>query len=210
MVDTRSSFSLEKLLADCCDNRSPAREAAWREFLGRYKTYIYQVITHRCLSWQVSRLRRQLSDVVNDIVSEVFAILLNSLDQFRAVEDENKFRSWLATVANRAASRYLKREFISEMADPDLEEFQNYIHGLAFDCRWELFESVVERMRATDSIKKRHLERDINLFQFYVWADLSQAMIQVHPCYVRIGHRVIDNVVNRLRESLRKTRSAKD
>jgi len=209
MVDPRSPFSLEKLLADCCENRSPAREAAWREFIIRYKTFIYQVVTRRCLSWQVSRLRRQLSDVVNDIVSDVFAILLNSLDQYRAVGDENRFRCWLATVSNRAASRYLKQEFSSDMADPDLEEFQNYIQGLAFDCRWELFEGVVERIRETDSNKKQHLERDINLFQFYIWADLSQAMIMAHPCYTGIGHRVIDNVVNRLRENLRKDTEAK-
>ena len=44
----------------------------------------------------------------------------------------------------------------------------------------------------------------INLFQFYVWSDLSQPTIQTHPCYAEIGHRVIDNVVNRLRDSLRK------
>lgn len=204
MQPAHDLISLSALLHICCDENSPHRESAWREFLKRYKHFIYQVITHRCLGWQVSRLRRQLSDVVNDIVSEVFIILTKSLTQFRELEDEKKFRAWLATVCNRATGRYLKREFVSDLVEPDIEELQNYIEGLEFDSRWELYESVIEQLRSGDSAKKRNLERDINLFQFYIWSDLSQTTIQTHPCYAEIGHRVIDNVVNRLREGLRK------
>ncbi len=204
MQPAQDFTSLSELLRNCCDEGSPHRESAWREFLKRYKHFIYQVITHRCLGWQVSRLRRQLSDVVNDVVSEVFIILTKSLTQFRELEDEKKFRAWLAIVCNRATGRYLKKEFVAEIVDPDIEELQNYIEGLEFDSRWELYESVIEQLRSGDSAKKRNLERDINLFQFYLWSDLSQPTIQTHPCYTKIGHRVIDNVVNRLREELRK------
>jgi len=99
-----AEFSLEELITYCSDAHSPQREAAWRQFLKRYKVFIYQVVTRRCLTWRVPRLRRQLSDVVNDIVCEVFAILCNSLSDFREVSDEKKFKLWLATISNRAVS----------------------------------------------------------------------------------------------------------
>jgi DNA-directed RNA polymerase specialized sigma24 family protein len=190
-------------LAVCLDREHVLYQQAWREFIRRYKTFIYQIINYRCLNWRACRLRRQLSDVVNDIVSEVFIILTRSLDQYRERENEERFRFWLATICNRAAGRYLKSEFFTEMAEPDLEEFRNYLHEMPFDTRWELYESVVVQLRAADSTKKRNLERDINIFQFYIWSDLSQAIIQVHPCYRALGQRVIDNVINRLRRQLK-------
>jgi len=207
MDSHQREWSLQFLLNSCCDKDSSNWELAWREFLSRYKTFIYKMITHRCINWRVTRLRRQLSDVVNDVVSEVFTILSQSISQYREVENEARFRIWLGTICSRAASRYLKREFFTEMAEPDLEEFQNYIQGLEFDFRWELYESVITRLRSSDSTKKKNIERDINLFQLYIWSDLSQPMILTHPCYSTIGHRVIDNVINRLRESLKNNKN---
>jgi hypothetical protein len=207
MDSQASKWSLQLLLSNCCDEHNRNREIAWREFLHRYKSFIYRVITHRCLNWRVTRLRRQLSEAVNDVVSEVLTILTQSLNQYREVGDEDRFRFWLGTVCNRATSRYLKREFFSEMAEPDLEEFQNYIEELEFDSRWELYETIINRLRSSDSNRKRNLERDINLFQLYIWSDLSQPMIQSHPCYTSLGHRVIDNVVNRLKEQLKKEKN---
>ena len=207
MQPAQDLISLSELLINCCDELSPHRESAWREFLKRYKHFIYQVITHRCLGWQVSRLRRQLSDVVNDVVSEVFIILTHSLVQYREVDNEKKFRVWLATVCNRATGRYLKREFFSEIVETDIEEFHNYIHGLEFDSLWELYESVIDQLRSNNSAKKRNLERDINIFQLYIWSDLSQLNIQTHPCYADIGHRVIDNIIHRLRAQLKEDKN---
>lgn len=203
MQSQQKQWPLRQLLAICCDKKNADYQLAWREFLRRYKLFIYQIITHRCINWRVSRLRRQISDVVNDIVSDVLVILNQSLDQYREREDDKRFRLWLGTICNRATGRYLKREFSTEIAEQDPEEFHNYIHGLAFDSRWELYETIVRQLRAAGSLKKQHLERDINIFQFYIWSDLSQCMILTHPCYTEIGHRVIDNVINRLREQLR-------
>lgn len=200
----RSEFSLAQLITHCSDTNSPQRESAWRQFLKHYKVFIYQAVTRRCLTWRVPRLRRQLSDVVNDIVSEVFIILCKALSDFREVEDEKKFKLWLATISNRAVGRYLQREFFCEMAEPDLEEFRNYIQCLGHDSRWELYENVIEKLLTASGNKKKNLERDINIFLLYTWADLSQPMILSHPCYVDMGHRVIDNVVNRMRDMLKK------
>jgi hypothetical protein len=202
MESHQIKWSLNRLLVCCSDRNNKDYEQAWYEFIKKYKTFIYQVITYRCIRWRVSRLRRQLSDTVNDVVSEVFAILTRSLAQYKEVEDERKFRLWLATICNRTSGRFIKREFFNEIADADLENVHNYIGKIEFEPRWELYESVVILLRETNSAKKINLERDINLFQLYIWSDLSQPIILSHPCYVNLGHRVIDNVVNRLREQI--------
>jgi hypothetical protein len=145
MESHRVEWSLDRLVACCSDRKNKEYEKAWREFIKRYKTYIYQVITYRCTSWRVSRLRRQMSDTVNDVVSEVFTILTRSLGQYKEVEDEKKFRLWLATICNRAAGRFIKREFFTDMADEDLEYFRNYIREIEFESRWELYENVVNQ-----------------------------------------------------------------
>ena len=204
MESHQVKWSLDRLVSCCSDRNNKDYEQAWRELIKRYKTFIYQIVTHRCIGWRVSRLRRQLSDTVNDVVSEVFVILTRSLSQYKEVEDEKKFRLWLATICNRSAGRFIKREFFTDMADEDMEDFRNYIKEIEFESRWELYESVVIQLRETDSTKKKNLERDINLFQFYIWSDLSQPIILTHPCYETVGHRVIDNVVNRLRKQIQK------
>ena len=203
MGQSNLPYSLAQLIAYCCDSNSPYREAAWREFLKQYKIIIYQYIIRRCLTWQASRLKRQLSDVVNDIVSEVLMILYKSLSTYREVEDEAKFKLWLGTICNRAASRHLRQEFLALLVEPDVEEFNNYIYQLEFESRWELYESVVHHLRGLNIRNRQNIERDINIFQLYTWADLPQSIIESHPCYSNIGHRVVDNVVNRMRDHLR-------
>lgn len=207
MDNSVSSLPLKELLRICTDEHSSHWEAGWREFMTRYKDIIYQQITRRCVSWRVSRLRRQFSDTINDIALQVFEILLKSLSTFREVDNERMFILWLATVCNRATSRYLQREFSDVLTEPDMEEFQNYIRDIGFDERWELYEMIVQQLRGFPGKKKRNLERDINIFLLYTWSDLSQDMILMHPCYKEIGHRVVDNVVNRLREVLRKEKN---
>lgn len=203
MEQSYSSLSLKELLLYCSDASPGKREAGWREFIRRYKQPIYYHVTRRCRSWNVSRLKRQLSETVNDIISEVYSILFKSLQEFREVDDERKFQFWLITICNRAAGRYLQRQYLSFMADPDVDDYTDFIGGLKFDTRWELYETYVSKIRQMASSKKRNIERDINIFFFYTWADLSQSMILNHPCFHDLGHRVLDNVVNRIRTSLK-------
>jgi DNA-directed RNA polymerase specialized sigma24 family protein len=203
LTSTKKMFSLKDLTEICSNPRSPYREEAWREFIKIYKIFIYQNVTRYCYNWRIPRLRRQLSDVVNDIVAEIYLILCSSLSSYREVTDEKKFRFWLATICSRTVSRYIQREFVPMMANPDFEEFQDYLFELQSDNRWELYEAIVDMLRRSDSAKKRNSERDINIFLLYVWADLTGDMILAHPCYRQLGHRVIDNVVNRMRALLK-------
>ena len=203
MTGMKHTFSLKDLTKICSDPKSPYREEAWREFLKIYKIFIYQNVTRYCCNWRIPRLRRQLSDVVNDIVSEIYIILCSTMSSYREVTDEKKFRFWLATICSRTVSRYIQREFSHVMANPDIEEFQDFLFELHRDNRWELYEAIVERLRNSKTGKKRNVERDINIFLLYVWADLNNDMILSHPCYRQLGHRVLDNVVNRMRSLLK-------
>lgn len=193
-----------ELLKQCTNPESPRQlETAWYEFMKRYKTHIYSAVTRRCMSWNVPRLDRQISDVVNDIASEVFVIIYKSLAGFKEIEYERKFIIWLTTICSRSSSHYLQRQFMHTLTDLDIEVFQDVIGGLSFDSRWELYESAADRMRSVQSSKKKNLERDINIFLMYVWSDFSDKMVLTHPCYSSLGGRVIDNVINRMRSVLR-------
>ena len=88
------------------------------------------------------------------------------------------------------------------MSEVDPAEIQDLLGGLPLDNRWEIYDNMVSRLRESGS-KKRNLERDINIFFIYVWADFSEDMILFNPCFSDIGHRVVDNVVNRMRKQLK-------
>ncbi len=202
-MENITNTSLREIINYISERNSGNYELGWLEFTKRYKNSIYQVVTRRVLSWNVPRLRRQLSDVVNDIVSEIFIILIKSIPTYREVDNEKQFLYWLTTVCNRATSHYLKKQFISTVTDFEIEDVREYFKVLQFDTRWELYESIVNQIRNMSGKNKRNLERDIGIFTLYTVSDFSQEMILHNPCFKDMGHRVIDNVVNRFRESLK-------
>ncbi|TVL99928.1 MAG: hypothetical protein CV087_16030 [Candidatus Brocadia sp. WS118] len=219
MLRFQNSPSFSALLECCTDQTSPYWEAGWDEFLNRYKEMIYKFVVNRCFNWKVERLGMQLNDVVNDIVSEVYIILLNKLYTYRVEEGEQNFRYWLATVCNRASGSYMKRRSIAafiaeeiEDVEKDLkkttERFQTYIRTFEIDTRFELYEHLVLILR-TSGEQKRNVERDIHIFYLYVWADLPKQIIaNGHPCFAddpNINEGNIDNVIHRFRSFLRKT-----
>ena len=195
--------SLREILQNISNSNSANYEQCWRKFTKQYKNFIYQVVTRRVLTWNVPRLRNQLSDVVNDIVAEIFIILFKSISSYRELDDEKKFLYWLTTVCNRAASHFLKKQFVATMIDNEIEDIQKYYNVLQNDVRWELYESIVRDLRESSGKSKRNLERDITLFNLYTISDFSHQMIEFTPCFDNIGHRVVDNVVNRARDVLK-------
>jgi hypothetical protein len=199
--------SLRNLLESCCDSRDARRESGWAEFLRRYKRYIYQVAAGTCASWSASRLRKQLSETIDDIVSDVLLLLCQNqgrvLSEFRSRDDERLFLAWLATICRRKSSRHILRFFSSKMVEMEAGELPGLFSPLDCDRRAELYEHFVEHFRSSAARNKIHLERDIFIFHMRVWADFSADMIQRMPCLDGIGHRVVDNTVNRMRKVLR-------
>ena len=132
----------------------------------------------------------------------MFIILCKSLGKFHEVENEQKFIVWLNTICNRAASHYLRKQFIELMSEVDPSEMHDIIGSINVDYRWEIYDHTVMILRESNG-KKRNLERDINIFHLYTWSDFSENMILFIPCFRDMGHRVVDNVVNRMRNQLK-------
>jgi hypothetical protein len=204
MQNLDHSSPFPQLLDTCSDPKSPYWESAWGEFLNRYKDNIYRYIIKRCSTWNAPRLRRQFSDTVNDAVADVFIILTKNncqaLKDFRERDNEIKFLSWLSILCGRAAGRYMRKNFLPQVLDSEIEEIRESLNAIDPDERWELYETIISALRRTSQ-----KERDINIFLTYTWADYNQEMISTLPCFQNMGHRVVDNVVNRLRSILRDT-----
>jgi hypothetical protein len=172
------------------------------------------MVVRTCASWSAARLRKQLPETVDDIVSDVFMLLCENhgrvLKGFRARDNEHLFLAWLATVCRRKSSRHILRYFSSKMVEAEAGEMPDLVSSLDVERRWELYEHLVRLWRISAAKNKLFLERDIFIFQLYTWADFSTDMILLLPCLDRIGHRVVDNTVNRMRNSLRRNAEQAD
>ena len=123
------SFSTFQELLEACSNvTSPYWEVGWREFIKRYKSFIHSKVTQRCSSWNVPRIQRQISDFVNDIVDAVYATLYKNecqaLRNFTDRNNERLFLSWLATICERTANRYIRGMIKECLLDEDYESQQ--------------------------------------------------------------------------------------
>ncbi len=202
--------TLAEILDACSDPRSPDFERGWGEFLNRYKMLIYNNIIKRSKDWNVPRLRLQLREVVDDIFGEVMIILCKNnyqaLRNFKARDNEKVFTYYLITTCHRAVGRYVQKHFMDTLVECEFEEvssFSEYIKYLSVDTRWQLYETIVDMLRGAAKRARANLERDIHIFHLYVWSDFDHSMITNLPCLKTIGHRVIDNVVNRMRNILK-------
>lgn len=211
MSPHKSPLSLRELLDICSSPESPDWEAGWSEFIKRYKVFIKGKVAKRCSEFNVPRLRMQFPETVKDVVSKVFLKLCTNqcraLQNFRERDNELAFRCWLSLICSRTASRYIEEYFVDNLVDEKIEKLREYVAGLDYDHRWELYEAVVERLRTSFKQRKRHLERDIHILLLYVWADFPAIEIAIHPCLHELGPRVVDNIVSRLRKELRRHRN---
>lgn len=204
-------LTLARLLNYCCDVKSSSHDFAWREFLQRYKMFMYKITTKSCMEFNVPRLNRQLSETVNDIIGEVFVNLCNNhfkaLSDYQAVDNEKMFLAWLAIICKRTTSRNLKKYFRDLFVENDPEELHTYLNGLKLDTRWIIYDDLVTDLRACSKTNRENEARDIHIFMLYKWEQFSQPMIMSHPCLRTIGHRVIEVVVARMLRCLRQQRN---
>ncbi|MFZ5516559.1 MAG: hypothetical protein ACOY90_07955 [Candidatus Zhuqueibacterota bacterium] len=200
------TFSFQQLIDDCSHPDSADYEHAWRQFIERYKLFIYNHVARSCRKWNVPRLNIQYSETVNDIFSEVIMVLCNNackaLKDFRARDNEKMFLSWLATICSRSTGRFIQSHFTRVLSETEIDTFIEYLIDLDFDTRWELYEAIVARLRSASGAKKRNLERDVHVFLLYVWADFSAPMQKNHPCLKSMEPHAVDVVVNRIRQQL--------
>ena len=193
-----SDYSLTDLIDNCTNKKSPLFEVCWREFFRRYKKRIFQIILFHCNKWEKIHSPGQIKDSANDILSEVFIILSNSLNKFKNTGDERIFFLWLGTICSRTVNHYYKKKSaVSYLSEEQIEIKDDR----EIDTKWELFEYIVQTISIKNSNKK-NAQRDLLLFLMYTWGSFSPADIRNFPCFTEIGHRVIDNVVSRARADL--------
>ena len=198
-----NEFQLHQLLELCTNHSSPQFEKACLHFINRYKSYIYKVVYKRCNIWYQNQQPAELSEIVNDIVNDTFLLLFKrnarALDQFKATSSESAFRGYLATISDRMAQRLLQKRIIHTPLESRHETKER---AVSQDSKWQIFDYIVAILRLRAGKQERHVERNILLFNLYTLEDYTRDMLQVPPIFENMGHRVVDNVIGRLREKL--------
>lgn len=203
MQISQDPFSLKQVLDACTCNDPVQLEQGWRKLLSRYKIFIYKVILHQIAHQANSKIHRLDEEAVNDMVSEVIAALCENnyklLKRFKSVNCERSFRGYLAIITARITDRNLLDNFtdsiddIEEKSEPPVEEAGHQAH-------LQLFESLVKILRSRSTLKERNIEYKILMFNLYILGDFSAKMLLWQPLFKGMGHRVLDNVINRTKE----------
>jgi hypothetical protein len=209
-------MDFEEFFRHLVDPSSPQHQYAWREFLTRYRKMLEDTIAWRCSKWNSKALRKQISEVVDDVLGRVIEILFRknfkALKNCKNKDNEGKFISYLRTIANNATSKYLSEYFSKiEISENDLtgdeSGFIDTLRGLDDDARWETYEHQVNKIYSRVKRKRGNLERDIHIFWLYVWGDFEKETIVNFPCLQSSGEpHNVDNVVNRIKDLLRKNK----
>lgn len=204
MSNSFAKISLQEMLTLCIDDSSPRWEYGWQTLISRYKNYIYKIVHKRCKLWEINKTRLPLSDVVNDIVHDIFIILCQDksrvLQRFNAKDSEKAFRAYLATISDRITRRNLKK-FLYEMLVENPRELAD--DPVNLEVKWQIYDHIVTQLRESAGKQEHTTERNIMLFNLYVFEDFSAAMIKAVPIFKDVGHRVVDNVINRYRARLK-------
>ncbi|HQV31442.1 MAG TPA: hypothetical protein PKV71_06180 [Calditrichia bacterium] len=181
-------------------------ERAWGEFMERYGSFIERKVRQRVYTYRASRLPLQAGSVVDDAIMDVYTLLCQdnaqALANFRNPDNEFMFLSWLGIICRNATGRllrkYFSREFLEETEGVIPPELQQSIDARAEFA--EIYEEVVAQLRVS---RPKSSERDIHIFLLYTFSEFDREHIEALPYLGDIGHRVVDNVVNRRRKILR-------
>lgn len=210
MPEFSSSLSLREILRYCSDRDSPYFDYAWKEFLGRYESYIYAQIRKACIAWRSDRLKLQLEETVEDLFTKIMTELcahdFKSLREFHGSandeEHERMFKAWLRVICHNQANRELKKKWWQILDKKSPEELMGTLGALGPDVAWALYDEVVSLLR--DPKRSDTRERDIHIFLLATFGACPEAMIRVPYFMKKLGSRVIQVVINRMRARLRR------
>jgi hypothetical protein len=212
MSEREDSTNLSWLLSTITDRNSADWERGWSIFLQRYKALIYGVVMERVRLWNIYRVSLDISEYVNDVAGHVLFQLVDNdskdLKNFKKSNDEGRFIYWLKIFASRTSNRYIKTRHILDLFDSgDIAEFISHAKSVEQMQQWELYDGTVSILRDAEKKRNKYIERNINIFMLYIWGDFSPDMIAALPGYRNLGHRVLDNVINRYRNVLQKNKN---
>ncbi len=213
MPEFSSPLSLRELLKLCTNRTSPEFERAWKVLMARYETYIYTQIRRQCVKWKSERLQLQLDEVAQDIFTKIIEEFcthdLKALRDFRGSEidedNERMFLGWLAVICHNQSNRELRKRWWRVIQSQDSGKLPETIWELETDMIWMLYRDVVCTLR--DGAHNKKLERDMHIFLLFTFGGFTEAMIRVTAYMEKLGNRVIQVVINRMREKLRKRKN---
>ncbi len=198
MSETKDNITLDTLIARCASEQISVKNQAWQIFWRRYHGRIYGFARYACQK-SIRPRHRLFNDVVDDVVGDVLVILNNELHGFRNRDDEGRFMAWLSMIVNRAALRYMQKNY-SRLYFNDENEETLHDNGPFF--RWELYDYLVAFFRKTRKKNSVQSERDISIFMLYTFGDFSPEAIRRQPCLKDVSLRAIQLVVNRMKKKL--------
>jgi len=207
-------MSFEELFAHLINPSSPRHQFAWREFMRRYEKILENTIAWRCYNWNSKALKKQISDVIDTVKSAVLLILCKDdfrvLKNFRHKDNERRFIAYLRMIATHDTGRHLKKNFPRELIpEEELSGGENEdnlldtLRGMDEQARWEIYEHVVAHFYEGSKKSRGNLDRDIQMFWLYLWAELDNQMIVSIPCLRGMDAHNVDVVVSRMKKILR-------
>lgn len=174
-----NSTALRQLL-NCCSNPDCEwYDDAWAQFVKRYDRQIRTLVLQRL----TGNVHRDMGQICNLLVSNVYDRLRDKLHLFDAESRLEKFDSWLTTFSNRVVGNYLRpqknRVFLK-----DTSEQLNYVAVESPDYTdtdmIDYFRYHLRRiLKGTASVR---LERDLNLAYLVIFEQLDYDTCWAHPC----------------------------
>jgi len=176
--------------------RSPADNAAWREFEQKYGDLILRYCIHRGLKHQDAEDVRQM----------VLLNLARTLPRFKYQPERGRFRSYLGQTVRHAIALFFSRRCPSGRKDEILmEEPDQVADGSAFDAAeaedltWNKEWVRHHYRKAMHTLRATHEPRSIEIFNRL----LAGASVRVVAASFEMSEQAVQKVKQRVRDRMR-------
>lgn len=188
------------LLQRACDRSD---EAAWAEFAGYYRDFIYMVV-HKM------GIKHPDSD---DLVQASFLKIWKNIDRFKKDDGSATFRTWLSTMIRNLVINHINQRKGSTEKQQMMEDNRNVLPGFLLS----LSESDVDEMiqkewqayvvnLAMQNIRTLFSERAIEIFSLLLDGADTKTISERYGIEENSVHKLKNRVKNRLIEEIQRIR----
>ena len=198
-----SHMAIAQLVAVCTSESS---EAAWSEFVRRFRPLIAGVIAK-----VVRQYRKVSADLVDDLIQEAFLKLckdsLRALRSLATAHDESVFWGFLRVVATHTAQDYFRsaasdRRGAGEALEADRVFMEHGLSGAAFpEIEREILLEEIDRILKTHK-HEPNFERDHAIFWLYYSQGLTAKAIAALPG-IKLSVKGVESTLFRLTRQIR-------
>lgn len=189
-------IDLRTLLNICVDQTNKIYGNAWREFDRRYRS----IILGRILT--ITKNREDIKDIAQMVMQRLIINDFRALKSFRAKHSEVTFRAWLNVISRMTALNYLSKNKDVVSID-ELDDFGAWWESCQVD---KIHRELVDSLRGALSQTQKNesiIERDILIFSLRrVGSFKAKEVAKISSLNTTPGN--VDNVVNRLQDSVKK------